>query len=116
MENMTSFGHAWVAAWNSHNLDEVMSHYSPDITFYSPFIQKINNDPEGCIRGIDNLRAYFSRALTAYPDLHFELYHILEGVHSVVLYYKSVNNLLSTEMMVLKDGKVVEVRAHYKAQ
>lgn len=116
MENMTSFADAWVAAWNSHDLDEVMSHYSPDINFYSPVIKKINNDPEGRIQGIDNLRAYFSKALKAYPDLHFELYHVLEGVNSVVLYYKSINNSLSAEMMVLKDGKVIEVRAHYKAQ
>lgn len=115
MENLTNFGEAWVQAWNSHNLEEVLSHYDDDILFYSPIIKKINNDPAGCIRGKENLAAYFSKALVAYPDLHFELYHILEGVNSVVLYYKSVKDMLSAEMMVLNEkGLISEVRAHYK--
>ncbi|WP_249219518.1 nuclear transport factor 2 family protein [Chitinophaga sp. HK235] len=115
MESMTSFADAWVQAWNSHNLDDIMSHYSEDIVFYSPVIKRINNDPLGRIQGKEVLKAYFSKALVAYPDLRFELYHVLEGVDSAVLYYKSINNNLCTEMMVLREGKVVEVRAHYKA-
>ncbi|WP_143304583.1 nuclear transport factor 2 family protein [Chitinophaga vietnamensis] len=115
METKQSFGLAWVHAWNTHNLPEILSHYADDIVFYSPFIMKINNDPSGCLRGKAALEAYFSKALVAYPDLHFELYHILEGVDSVVLYYKSVGNRLSTELMVLNEqGLVKEVRAHYK--
>ncbi|MCW3462904.1 nuclear transport factor 2 family protein [Chitinophaga nivalis] len=115
MENLTAFGQAWLDAWNSHQLDDILSHYADDVVFYSPFIQQVNNDPSGCIHGKTALRAYFSRALTVYPELHFELYHILEGVSSVVLYYKSVGNRLSAEMMVLNAaGEIQEVRAHYK--
>ncbi|HEY0608442.1 MAG TPA: nuclear transport factor 2 family protein [Chitinophaga sp.] len=112
---MNNFAQEWLNAWNGHDLDVIMEHYAEEVVFYSPFIQKINNDPSGRIQGKDGLRAYFSKGLQAYPDLHFELYHVLEGVGSVVLYYKSVGNRLSTEMMVLNEaGKVVEVRAHYK--
>ena len=112
---MTTFSQEWLHAWNAHDLDAIMEHYADDVTFYSPLIVKINNDPSGCIKGKTALKAYFQRGLTAYPDLHFELYHILEGIHSVVLYYKSVNEWLSAEMMVLNEkGKVIEVRAHYK--
>ena len=114
---MNHFAEAWVNAWNSHDLEAILEHYADDIVFYSPFIQKINNDPSGRLQGKEALKAYFAKGLQAYPDLHFELYHVLEGVQSVVLYYKSVNNRLSAEMMVLNDaGKVVEVRAHYKQQ
>ncbi|MET3875711.1 nuclear transport factor 2 family protein [Chitinophaga sp. OAE865] len=115
MESLTHIGEAWVQAWNSHNLDEIMSHYDDDIIFYSPLIKKINNDPTGRIQGKEQLRAYFNRGLEAYPDLHFELYHILEGVNSIVLYYKSINDKLSAELMVINEkGLVIEVRAHYK--
>jgi len=112
---MTHLAQEWLNAWNRHDMEAIMSHYAEDIVFYSPIIQKINNDPQGCIHGKTALQAYFSKALVAYPELHFELYHILEGINSVVLYYKSVGNRLSTEMMVLdENGKVKEVRAHYK--
>lgn len=112
---MNNFAHEWLNAWNSHDLEAIMEHYAEEVVFYSPLIQKINNEPSGRIQGKEGLRAYFSKGLQVYPDLHFELYHVLEGVRSVVLYYKSVNNRLSAEMMVLnEEGKVVEVRAHYK--
>jgi hypothetical protein len=111
---MSNFAQEWLQAWNSHQLDAIMSHYAEEVVFYSPFIIKINNDPAGHLRGKTALQAYFSKALTAYPDLHFDLIQVLEGVHSVVLYYRSVGDRLSAEMMVLNDeGKVVEVRAHY---
>jgi hypothetical protein len=113
---MNEFSQAWIQAWNAHDLEAVMAHYSDDVVFYSPFIQKLNNDPTGCIKGVTALKAYFSKALEVYPDLHFEIYHVLEGVNSVVLYYKSVANRLAAEMMILnEEGKVVEVRAHYKS-
>jgi ketosteroid isomerase-like protein len=112
---MSNFANEWLNAWNSHDLDAIMDHYAEDVVFYSPFIQKINNDPSGRIQGKEGLRAYFGRALGVYTDLHFELYHVLEGVRSVVLYYRSVGNRLAAEMMLLnEEGKVVEVRAHYK--
>lgn len=114
---MNHLAEAWVQAWNSHDLDAIMAHYADDIVFYSPIIQKLNNDPSGRLTGKAALRAYFEKGLAAYPDLHFDLYHVLEGVGSVVLYYKSINNRLSAEMMVLDaHGKVKEVRAHYKEQ
>ncbi|SFD24879.1 SnoaL-like domain-containing protein [Chitinophaga sp. CF118] len=112
---MSELAQHWLHAWNTHNLDAIMEHYSEDVVFYSPFIQKLNNDPSGCIHGVTALRAYFQKALIAYPDLQFEPYHIMEGVNSLVLYYKSVGNRLAAEMMLLNAaGKVAEVRAHYK--
>ncbi|ASZ09854.1 nuclear transport factor 2 family protein [Chitinophaga pendula] len=112
---MEHFAQDWVAAWNNHDLEAIMAHYDEAVVFYSPFIRKLNNEPSGAIRGKEELRKYFSKALEVYPDLHFELYHILEGIDGIVLYYKSVGNRLSAEMMVLNTaGKVIEVRAHYK--
>ncbi|NIG52912.1 nuclear transport factor 2 family protein [Chitinophaga sp. Cy-1792] len=116
MTSLTAVAMAWLEAWNAHDMDAIMSHYDDDIEFYSPVIVRINNDPAGRIKGKAALRSYFERALQAYPDLHFELYHVLEGMSSVVLYYKSVNNSLSAELMVLNEkGLVQQVRAHYKA-
>ncbi|WP_126244273.1 nuclear transport factor 2 family protein [Chitinophaga rhizosphaerae] len=114
---MNHLAEAWVQAWNNHDLDAIMEHYADDIVFYSPIIQRLNNDPTGRITGKAALRAYFEKGLVAFPDLHFDLYHVLEGVDSMVLYYKSINNRLAAETMVVDgNGKVKEVRAHYKEQ
>ncbi len=112
---MINLAQEWLNAWNAHDLEAIMAHYAEDITFYSPFIRQLNNDPAGRIQGKAALKAYFERALVAYPDLQFEPYHVMEGVDSIVIYYKSVKGLLAAEMMLLNEaGKVREVRAHYK--
>lgn len=105
----------WLNAWNSHDLEEIIGHYSENIDFSSPVIQEMGIDAAGRITQKDELRAYFKRALEKYPDLHFELYHELKGVNSIVLSYKSVRNSLSAEYMELDTaGKIIKVRAHYQ--
>ena len=102
----------WYAAWNSHDLDRILAHYTDDIEFHSPFAIKLTGSP--VVKGKAAVREYFTKALAAYPDLHFTPELTLTGEGSVVLYYQSVNNLLTAEMMELDDRhKVIRVRAHY---
>jgi ketosteroid isomerase-like protein len=108
------FADQWIAAWSSHDLERILAHYSEDIEFTSPFIVKILNDASGTLRGREKLRAYFGRALAAYPELHFELHRVCTSVASVVLEYTSVNGLHAAEVMMLTEGgKVGRVWAHY---
>ena len=105
---------AWIAAWNRHDLDAIIRHYAPDVTFTSPFVPALSGEPSGTIHGIESLTAYFRKGLQAYPDLHFELLRVLTGVDSLLLYYRSVKGLLAAEMMVVNDeGLVQTVRADY---
>lgn len=106
----------WFEAWNRHDLDAILAHYAEDVEFQSPFITKLLGDPSGKIVGKEALRAYFAKGLQAYPDLHFEPIQTLLGLDSIVLYYRSVNQLLSAELMVLNEqGLVIQVKAHYSS-
>jgi ketosteroid isomerase-like protein len=106
----------WLAAWNAHDLDAVMSHYAADVEFTSPFAVELSGRADGTLQGSDELRAYFARALAAFPDLRFEELRVAVGVSSVTLVYRSVRDLLAAEtMFVGDDGKVVRVLAHYAA-
>jgi hypothetical protein len=112
--NAEAFAKEWVEAWNSHLLDSILSHYADKVQFTSPFIVRLMNEPSGTILGRDKLRPYFEKGLQAYPDLHFKLIEVLEGVDSVTLYYHSVKNLMTAEVMFFDDqGKVSRVVAHY---
>lgn len=113
-ERAAQFANEWIAAWNEHDLEKILSHYADEIEFTSPFVVRLFNEPSGTLRGKDRLRAYFTKGLGAYPDLRFELFHILTSLQSVVLYYRSVKNLLAAELMFFNpEGKVVKVVAHY---
>ncbi len=104
----------WVAAWNTHDLDLIMTHYEEGIELTSPVAAQLLGASDGKVVGKANLRAYFQRGLEAYPDLHFHLEDVLCGINSVVLYYKNQKGTRTAEFMELSaSGKVARVVANY---
>jgi hypothetical protein len=109
-----AFAHEWLHAWNQHDVDLIMKHYADSIEFCSPVVQKVLGDPEGVVRGIDNLRDYFSRQLKKFSTLHFQLLDVFTSPQSIVLYYKINRGLLAAEVMILDaDMKALKVYANY---
>jgi hypothetical protein len=106
----------WVAAWNAHDLELIMSHYEDAIELTSPVAAQLLGRPGGKVVGKANLRAYFQSGLEAYPELRFHLEDVLWGLDSLVLYYTNQNGTRSAEFMELSGvGKVSRVIAHYNA-
>ena len=106
----------WVAAWNAHDLDQIMSHYEDNVVLTSPVAARLLEIADGRVTGKANLRAYFERGLAAFPDLNFHLEDVLWGLNSVVLYYTNQRGTRTAEFMELgAGGKVARVIAHYNA-
>lgn len=105
---------AWLNAWNRHDLPDILSHYAEDISFTSPFIVALQDQPDGTVHGKTALAGYFAQGLAKYPELAFQLLHVVTGVNSLTLIYTSVNNLLAAEVMELnREGLIQRVQAHY---
>ncbi|MEJ8654197.1 nuclear transport factor 2 family protein [Streptomyces sp. MS1.AVA.3] len=64
------FAGEWVAAWNSHDLERILAHYTDDVVFASPRIVQLMCGSSGEVRGKDALRAYGGEGLRQLPDLH----------------------------------------------
>jgi ketosteroid isomerase-like protein len=110
------FGAAWLAAWNAHDLDAILAHYHEDVVFSSPFAVELAGRHDGTLRGTAELRAYFERALQAFPDLRFRDLEVRVGATSICLVYRSVRDLPAAETIVLDaDRLAVRVYAHYGA-
>jgi hypothetical protein len=110
----TEFARQWVAAWNSHDLNAIMSHYDADVVLTSPVAAKILDDPSGRVEGNAALRNYFRRGLEVYPNLHFELLDVMHGLFSIVLCYKNQKGTKTAEFMEFgKNGKIMRVVANY---
>jgi hypothetical protein len=105
----------WFEAWNSHDINRIMNHYSDDVQFTSPFVVKVMGVPSGTIRGKENLRDYFATALQKYPDLCFNNLKVTPGLGSMVLCYESINHLDAAETMILGDDNetICSVLCHY---
>ena len=112
--NAENFARHWIEAWNSHDLEAIMSHYSPEVVLTSPVAAKLLDEPLGTVTGHAALRAYFKRGLEAYPNLQFELLDVLEGFSSIVLYYSNQKGTRTAEFMEFgESGKIVRVVANY---
>jgi SnoaL-like domain len=111
-----SLANHWVAAWNAHDLDLIMTHYEDAIELISPVAARLLGTPDGKVAGKPNLRAYFQRGLEAYPELHFRLEDVLWGINSIVLCYTNQKGTRTAEFMELSaSGKVVRVVANYNS-
>ena len=106
----------WVAAWNVHDLELILTHYEEGIELTSPVAAQLFGTADGKVAGKANLRAYFQRGLAAYPELYFKLENVFWGLNSVVLYYLNQKGTRTAEFMELSaTGKVVRVVANYSA-
>lgn len=102
----------WISAWNSHDLDAVMQLYCEDVEFISPIAGRLMERVDGKIKGAVELRNYLAMGLARYPDMQLELLHVLPGVDSVTLVYRSIHNLLAAEMLEVRGLPLRIHRAH----
>lgn len=99
-EFATEFAAIWIASWNSHDLDKILSHYSDDFVIESPLALKIYPQSHGTVCGKDEVRKYWTIGLEKNPNLEFELLDLFVGVNSVALcLYNKTANRKSIEVM-----------------
>jgi ketosteroid isomerase-like protein len=107
------FATEWLNAWNEHDLEAILSHFSDDVVFTSPIAQRIVEGSDGVIRGHDQLRAYWSEGLRLNPDLHFEIEDLYLGVETLVINYRNRSGGLVNEVLTFRDRLVIEGHATY---
>ncbi len=110
------FAKDWIDAWNSHDLQRILSHYADDFEMSSPVIIQLANEAGGTLRGKAAVGDYWAKALQLIPDLHFELITTLVGVNSITLYYRGARGRLAAEVFHFnREQKVSKAFAHYSA-
>jgi ketosteroid isomerase-like protein len=112
--NVKKFAEEWIAAWNSHDIDRILSHYSDDFEITTPMIKVAMGLELGTLKGKGNVKKYWEQAFKKVPDLRFNLKDAAEGVGSIAIYYESVFGKMAIEVMFFNnEGKVNKAIAHY---
>jgi ketosteroid isomerase-like protein len=108
------FASDWLEAWNSHDLDRVLSHYADAFEMSSPLIVQLAGEASGTLKGKVAVRAFWAKALEQIPGLRFDLLDILLGVDSLTLYYEGAKGRLVAEVFHFDaERKVIKAYAHY---
>ena len=108
-----AFAESWIAAWNHHDLDAVLAHFSEDFEFTSPNIRQIADVPAGRLIGKPSVRTYWQKALACLPDLRFELIDVMVGVDCLIILYKGHRGFSAEVFTFGDDGRAVHGQALY---
>ena len=101
------FAQAWVKAWNDHDLDAILAHYADDIVFRSPRIRMVMDVARDKVRGREELRAYWTRALELSHDLYFEIDALFVGSDALTICYTNHRQQEVAETFVFDAGGLV---------
>ena len=112
-EQADRFAHEWIAAWNSHDLNRILAHYSEDFTMASPHIAVVAQEPTGVLNGKAAVASYWSKALARLPNLRFELISTFVGADSVAIHYQGVKGPVVEVFFFNQAGLVYKAAAHY---
>lgn len=109
------FAAEWIAAWNSHDLEAILSHYADSIVFHSPRIALVMGKQIDFVAGKTALAEYWGKALAATNDLHFDLDRVYMGSDSLTIAYRNHRGQNAAETFVFDaQGLVVESIATYE--
>jgi hypothetical protein len=101
------FAKEWIDAWNSHDLDRILSHYVDDFEMSSPLIIERKIDSSGVLRGKSAIREYWAIGLEAVPAIKFELIDVHVGVNTIGILYRSIGRRRVIEMLTFNEEKEV---------
>jgi len=111
---LAALGRDWIAAWNSHDLERVLSLYAEETEMTSDRIPALGFGASGTVRGKERLRAYWSAALAKLPDLHFELIDLFVSPDSIVVFYQNERGMKICEYLRLDaEGKIRQGSANH---
>lgn len=112
-QHAREFATGWIAAWNAHDLDAVLAHFSDDFEFSSPLISQFAGEASGRLKGKNAVRAYWQIGLERLPTLHFELVDVLVGVDTLLILYRGHRGLTAEVLELDASGLAVRGRALY---
>ncbi len=108
----------WINAWNTYNLNAILSFYSEDVEFRSPKVKAVYPDRiSATITNKRDLQEYFSLGLKKFSNLHFTPINFVVKENIVLLeYYATYDNKTKwsvLEKFEFKDELIVKSSVFY---
>ncbi len=107
----------WLAAFNEHNLEALLSLYDDNAEHYSPKLKLRNPETKGKIRGKEAMRAWWKDAFERLPELAYIENTITASDDRVFMEYTRVvpgeENMNVAEVLEIKNGRIVGSRVYH---
>jgi len=115
MIDAEAFAREWVAAFNAHDLNRILSHYAEDVRLISPIYLEFAGGVSDELTGLPALKHYFRTAFERYPDLRFSMLEVAEGSRGpCIRYHTNLGDRVALEAFELNAcRKAARVLCHY---
>lgn len=107
----------WFAAFNEHNLENLLSLYHNNAAHYSPKLKIRQPETNGLVSGKAALRAWWQDAFDRLPTLHYRYTTLTANDDRVFMeYIRTVTgepDMLVAEVLEITDGQIVASRVYH---
>lgn len=116
-EEATAFAAGWAAAWNTRDVERVLSLFSDGITFVSPTALAVVGT--ATVRGKAALRAYWTNAMGRIDSLQFTVERVVWDAHAhelAIIYVSDINGApkrVSENLQFGEDGLVISAEVFH---
>ena len=112
-----SIAHAWLEAFNNHDIEKLLSLYDEDAEHFSPKLKVLHPETKGLLFGKSALHTWWNEAFENLPTLHYQPTSLTSNADRVFIeYIRSVANQDTTkiaEVLEIKEGKIISSRVYH---
>lgn len=109
-ESLIALANHWIIAFNTKNLEELLSLYHDDAAHYSPKLRARQPETNGLIKGKVSMQVWWQEAFNRLPTLYYELVRLTPYQDRVFMeYIRHVANeedLYVGEMLEVRDERI----------
>ncbi len=107
----------WFAAFNTKQLEDLLSLYADDARHYSPKLKIRQPETNGLVQGKDALRAWWKDAFERLPNLKYIPTTYTAAPERIFMeYVRKADNepdMLVAEVLEIENGKIIASRVYH---
>jgi predicted SnoaL-like aldol condensation-catalyzing enzyme len=107
----------WFAAFNDHNLENLLSLYDDNAQHYSPKLKARRPETRGFVKGKDELREWWRDAFERLPSLKYEVVKLTADDEQVFMeytrYVDGEESLSVGEVLEIANGLIIASRVYH---
>ena len=116
-EKNLSIAMLWFEAFNSKNLEKLLSLYDDEAEHFSPKLKIRHPETNGLVTGKEALRTWWKDAFDHIPSLHYKVTSLTSNADRVFMEYlrtvENEDNILVAEVLEIKEGKIMASRVYH---
>src|SRR5690606_38033871 len=116
-EKLQSIAFKWFDAFNSHNLEQLLSLYDDEAEHYSPKLKIRKPETNGLVKGKPALREWWKDAIERLPSLHYKVTSLTANGDRVFMEYirqvDGEDDMFVAEVLVVKENKIIASRVYH---